>query len=153
MIELIKEGTTIRLKIVGPVSEGFALPENLTCDVLIVDFEGMTRLSSIGIRAWLQWTSKKPGCKTMKLENCRSNIVDQMTRVRGMLPTYASVESFYVPFYDPETGDSHEVKMVRGKDFDDVTVNVPKPVNAEGKPLELDVLDSYFEFLKVNRRG
>ncbi len=144
----IPEGKNVRLKITGAIDENFEFPENVPCDTLIIDLEGLTVFNSVGIRTWLKWSRDKHGCNSMKLENCRPIFLYQIKFVRDMVPAFCSVDSFYVPFYDTDKDTVVEAKIVRGKDYDDKKLDLPKPVNAAGKPLELDVDPTYFRFLQ-----
>jgi hypothetical protein len=144
----VPEGKNVRLKITGPVDENFQFPEQVACEAVIVDFDGMTVFNSVGIQTWLKWSRDKRGFQSMKLENCRSPFLNQMRFVNAMVPEFASVDSFYVPFYDAAKDSTTEAKLVRGKDYDETKLELPKPTNAQGEPLELDVDPSYFHFLK-----
>ena len=146
--EVIQEGNATRLKINGAVDQDFKFPEDLNCELVIVDFDGLTVMNSIGIRSWLSWTAGKKGFKSMKLEHCPPIFIDQAAHILGMIPAYASVESFYAPFYESETQVEKSVLLVRGKDFGENGLTLPKVVNEKGNPYELDVPNSYFDFLK-----
>jgi hypothetical protein len=145
---LVPEGKNVRLKVTGPIDENFVFPESVACEVLIVDLDGLSMFNSMGIRTWLKWSRDKRGFQSMKLENCRPIFLYQIRFVKDMLPPFATVDSFYVPFYDTQNDANQDFKIVRGKDYDESRLELPKPVNNQGQPLELDVDPSYFQFLK-----
>lgn len=147
-IKLSEEGKVTRIKVLGAIDESTQLPEQLKSDVVIVDLEDLTLFNSMGVRIWLTWVRKKSGFNSLRLENCRSKFINQAHYVSEIIPDYAHVDSFYVPLFDPDNGESPEVKMVYGKDYDDNGFKMPEVKNAAGKLLQVDVTDDYFAFLK-----
>src|SRR5271170_7568492 len=95
-MQLIQDGKNARLVIQGPIDETCSFPENLKCDELTIDFEGLTRLNSFGIRLWINWASEKKGYQNLRLENCRQQFIRQTCHIAALIPEFASVESFYV---------------------------------------------------------
>jgi hypothetical protein len=77
-------------------------------------------------------------------------IVDQMNMVDGFLPSVATVESFYVPYYNEESGSEKNVLFRYGVEYKDGQVQYPTAVKDEsGKPMEMDIIENkYFKFIK-----
>jgi hypothetical protein len=147
-VEVVNEGPIARLKIQGAIDEKLVFPDNLNCDLVIVDLEGMTLFNSIGVRKWLTWVKAKKGFHQVHLENCRSNFIRQTKFIKELLPPYVQVKSFYVPYFAPDSGEEVEMKFHFGKEFDAKGLKLPN-LTHKGHPLELDVEESYFDFLKA----
>ncbi len=147
-IEVLREDNNVRLKIIGAFDEQSKMPTDIDCDQLYVDFEGLTVFNSAGIRTWMNWTQQLKNVNKLFLENCRYKFIDQARYVNGILPANAEVLSFYVPFYNPTTDRSVEVKVTKGIEYSDGKINLPQPVDENGEPLEIDVDQKYFFFLK-----
>lgn len=137
----------MRINIVGEFDEHSKLPIDIECESLVVDFEGMTIINSAGIRTWLNWTQQIKNVSKIYLENCRFKFVDQARYVKGIFPKNFEVLSFYIPFYNPKTDKTFEIKVLSGVDFSNGKINIPKPLDESGEPLELDVDQKYFSFL------
>lgn len=146
--EFTSEGKVSRLRINGYIDEKAEFPKVQTCDKLIIDLDGLTRLNSFGIRVWLTWIQTLTHVPLIELENCGTVFLQQVTMIKDIIPRNGTVKSFYVPFYDVDSDASRVVKMVRGIDFDDNEYRIPQVLNAKGKPMELDVAATYFGFLK-----
>ena len=149
-IEVKFEGNVTRLIIRGAFDESLKLPEELKCKTVIIDMNEMTAFNSMGVRMWLNWTKSKKGFSEMRLENCRPNFMKQATFVKEIVPTYAQVDSFYVPYYEPDTQEQVDVKFTFGKEYDQTELRLPQPLH-NGKELKLDVEDNYFGFIGKKR--
>lgn len=149
-IEFQQKGKTGHIQIFEAIDEFSKFPEVSGLEELVVDFDGLTRLNSVGIRIWLVWIGSLKGVRTMHLENCRPRFIDQTVFIADMVPPFAQVKSFYVPFFDEESGKSKEVKLVYGVDYDSRKLTLPQVVSDQGQPMELDVNDAYFRFLKIH---
>lgn len=67
-----------------------------------IDLDKVKYINSTGIKKWIMWTTQlKSKHKKVELflSHCRQPIVDQINSVRGFLPAWATVKSFYVPFH------------------------------------------------------
>lgn len=153
-----EDDSTLLLVFSGNIDENSNFPEPQTLEVksLIIDLNKVELINSLGIRAWVRWMKELPS-KIITLKNCTPPIVQQMNIVSGFLPSSATIESFYVPFYCDHCDSESAVLMKRNEDF------IPKTSEAEAKiklksPIpcdncdaerELDALeDKYFAFLK-----
>ena len=84
----------------GRMDEDMILPDRsqLEGKHVLVDFEEVAFINSLGIRKWLMWIEKHP-FKSLRFKNLPLNVVDQVNMVEGFLPEDSQVESFYVPYY------------------------------------------------------
>jgi hypothetical protein len=114
-----------------------------------MQLEGVKSINSCGIREWIKWMGTANGSQIV-FKNCPKVIVDQINMVDGFLPTNAKVESFYVPYYNDDSGSEKNVLFQNGKEFTDGSVNPPAAVkDEEGNDMEMDVIESkYFKFIK-----
>lgn len=146
-----KEGDAAHLTITGAINEGSVFPEIRDCQKLVIEFENLMIFNSCGIRLWLTWSAGLKKVKKISLENCPVQFIQQANFVSEIIPSNAVITSFFVPFFDEETNESREVKMVRGSDFDENGFTLPKVVNSKGTPLKLDVDKTYFSLFFKHR--
>ena len=108
----------------------------------------MKSINSIGIRNWIHWVQEHKGLKFI-FKNCPVCIVEQINNVNGFLPSQATVESFYVPFYSEDTGEEKHILYSLNKDFQlGKTPKIKTIKDSEGHMMELDVYpQKYFKFL------
>ena len=114
-----------------------------------MQLEGVKSINSCGIREWIKWMGTASGSQVI-FKNCPKVIVDQINMVDGFLPANGKVESFYVPYYNDDSGSEKNVLFQSGKEFSDGSVNPPAAVKDEdGNDMEMDVIESkYFKFIK-----
>jgi hypothetical protein len=149
-IKLRSEGSKYFLDISGAMDEDLSY-DNLQLNTpieLVVNFEKIVTINSCGIREWIRWMMQYANMKiTYRL--CPKVIVDQINMVDGFLPKDGIVESFFVPYFNEDTGTEIQVLFSQGKEFDQNGIHPPQeiPDNA-GRPMEMDVIESkYFRFL------
>src|SRR4051794_31651243 len=118
ILPVTPEGKNARITIKGPLDETVGLPENLQCETLVIDFDGLTVFNSAGVRTWLVWSREKRGYGNLVLQNCRAGFIRQASYVQNLIPDFARVTSFYVTFFNPKTEEQIQIKLERGKDFD-----------------------------------
>ncbi|WP_413585214.1 hypothetical protein [Bdellovibrio sp. HCB274] len=118
---------------------------------LNLDLQGLTAINSLGIRNFHSWIYSIE-CQRLRLFHVPRVFVNQMNLVAGFLPPKTEIESFFVPYFSESTGEEIavlftkflEYKSIAGK----IKISYPVVTDAEGKPMELDVLeDQYFRFL------
>lgn len=152
--DLEKSGATL-LKLSGSLNESAKYPE-LTADDknIVIDMSDVDYLNSIGILQWLQF------CKTLEavvtnceIQNIPSFILEQMGKVRGTLPKFMTLRSFYAPFYCESCETSTSLLYQGGVNYfkqgDKVELKHPTGTcpSCEGK-LTLDVMpERFFAFL------
>lgn len=114
-----------------------------------IDLSGLKSINSCGIREWIKWMGTAPSAAIV-FNHCPKVIVDQINMVDGFLPSNAKVQSFFVPYYNDESGSEKNVLFNYGTEFTDNAVHPPAEVkDEEGHPMEMDVIESkYFKFIK-----
>ncbi|AHI06276.1 hypothetical protein BDW_08880 [Bdellovibrio bacteriovorus W] len=114
-----------------------------------VELSGLRGINSCGIREWIKWIGTAGGAQ-VTLQQCPKVIVDQINMVDGFLPANGKVQSFFVPYYNDDSGSEKNILFTYGVEFDDTGVRPPESVkDEEGNEMEMDVIESkYFKFLK-----
>lgn len=115
---------------------------------ITVNFEKVTRIQSCGIREWIQLINPYNKLPFIYI-NCPKIIVDQINMLDGFLPPNGRVLSFYVPYYNDESGQERQVLFTYGSEFDQDGIYPPADIrDKEGNLMEMDVVESkYFKFL------
>lgn len=110
---------------------------------------GVKSINSCGIREWIKWIETAGGAP-VQYHECPKIIVDQINMVQGFLPAQGKVQSFYVPYYNDDSGSEKNVLFRYGQEFTDSGVTPPAGVKDEkGAEMEMDVVEAkYFKFLK-----
>ncbi|MNL21183.1 hypothetical protein D3C87_1424610 [compost metagenome] len=114
-----------------------------------MELEGVKSINSCGIREWIKWMGTASGAQIV-FKNCPKVIVDQINMVDGFLPANGRVSSFFVPYYNDDSGTEKNVLFTFGKEFTESGVTPPAGIKDEdGNEMEMDVIESkYFKFLK-----
>ncbi len=113
-----------------------------------LDLNSVKSINSCGIREWIKWLGTNSIAK-MTYVNCPKIIIDQINMVDGFLPRNGQVLSFYVPYYNDESGAEKNVLFRHGQEFGDAGVKPPGKVTDDtGLSMEMDVIETkYFKFL------
>ena len=142
------------LKISGTIDE-YAEFESLIKkfpEELWIDFSGVTRINSSGVRQWLKAIMN---CDAkIHFEKCAAAVVDQFTLVPHFLGKNGSVESFEVLFFCYACDCEIQKYLKIGEDINRFTGTMP-PLNVDmkcetcGGDVEIDHnVEIYFSFLK-----
>lgn len=118
---------------------------------LVIDLEKVEAINSCGIRDWIEWLKTAPTDAKIEYRNCPKVIVDQMNMIKGFLPANASVESFYVPYYAPDSDEEKMILYRRTIDFKEGNVDIKDTITDPDTNVEfeLDVIpEKYFKFIK-----
>lgn len=150
-VKVNKSGDTWNVVMAGSIDEDadFA-PLSLNGAAKVdIEMSGLKSINSCGIREWIKWMGTAPSANIV-FNKCPKVIVDQINMVDGFLPTNARVESFFVPYYNDESGSEKNVLFRYGTEFTDNAVTPPGEVqDEEGHAMEMDVIESkYFKFIK-----
>lgn len=150
-IKMAKASDKLVVQMTGVIDEDVDFSQyNLSGSPAIeVELSGLRSINSCGIREWIKWMGSTEG-SAVSLKNCPKVIVDQINMVDGFLPTGAKVESFFVPYYNDDTGSEKNILFRYGTEYTDGSVNPPEVVKDDlGNEMEMDVIESkYFKFLK-----
>ena len=116
---------------------------------VVVDLSGVTAINSVGIREWIKWLGAAGDAK-VQYHECPKIIVDQINMVQGFLPAGGKVTSFFVPFYNEDSGTEKNVLFTYGKEYGDAGLTAtPQIKDDAGNEMEMDVVEAkYFKFLK-----
>lgn len=117
---------------------------------LVIDLESVKAINSCGIRDWIQWLKTSPNDIKIEYRNCPKVIVDQINMIKGFLPQNTTVESFYVPYYSPDSDKEKMVLYRKGVDFKSDSVDVQETYKdpETNEEFELDVIaEKYFKFI------
>lgn len=118
---------------------------------LVIDLEKVEAINSCGIRDWIQWLKTSPADCKIEYRNCPKVIVDQMNMIKGFLPENAHVESFYVPYYAPDSDIEKMILYRKGVDFKDDSVDIQDTYTDPdtNEEYEIDVIpEKYFKFIQ-----
>lgn len=150
-IKIEKQPTSWNVRVSGSVDEDvdftpFSLAGPTKVEFFLSDVKS---INSCGIREWIKWVSTS-GSAQVKYHECPKIIVDQINMVQGFLPAGGQVVSFYVPYYNEESGSEKAVLFRDGQEFDaSGTLRAPTVKDESGKEMEMDVVEAkYFKFLK-----
>lgn len=147
-----RQGTKLSLQLAGVIDEDadFSTLGLNGAQEVHIDMDGVKSINSCGIREWIKWIGGGAAAK-VTYAKCPKVIVDQMNMVDGFLPNFAKVESFYVPYYNEESGTEKNILFRYGVEFKEGRVQPPTEVKDEGgNPMEMDVIENkYFKFVKA----
>jgi anti-anti-sigma regulatory factor len=101
VIEKFADGDIACLKFVGTIDEGFEgkkLGMTAAADTLVLDLGGVKKISSFGIREWIDFvTIARKTSRQLILIECSPKVVDQLNMVANFAGG-GRVFSFYAPF-------------------------------------------------------
>lgn len=150
-IKVAPEGTALKVQVEGIIDEDVDFNQFKIAGQTHIEMnlEKLKAINSCGIREWIKWMETAQGAK-IQFHQCPKVIIDQVNMVEGFLPPTASVKSFYVPYFNEDSGDEKSVLYTFGKEYDATGIKEqPKVEDNEGNLMELDVVESkYFKFLK-----
>lgn len=150
-VKIDKSADKTTVKIAGIIDEDVDFSQFSLAGSQAIDLElsGLKSINSCGIREWIKWMGTASGSK-VSFSHCPKVIVDQINMVDGFLPANGSVASFYVPYYNDDSGSEKNVLFQYGTEFTEGSVTPPASVKDEdGNDMEMDVIESkYFKFLK-----
>lgn len=146
------------VKLVGWISEGSQFPKikrGPSQTSVIFDCERETGINSLGIRLWVLWlkTVEDLGFETIVYDNVRRHMLRVLATVKSGFNIEQKINSFYMTYYSPETNHEAEKLFVRGKDFDDNILRLPRSVaiGVKGKEETFvidDMILNYLTFFK-----
>lgn len=149
-VQMNNNGGVLSVKLNGTIDEdvNFTKYPLAGATELDLDLQGITGINSCGIREWIKWLGSVGSAK-IKYHNCPKVIVDQINMVDGFLPAKAEVLSFYVPYYNEDTGAEKNVLFRNGVEFSAGQINPPKVQDEDGNDMEMDIIENkYFKFLR-----
>ena len=122
-IEKFADGAIACLKFIGTIDESFEgkkLGSSTAGDVLVVDLGAVKKISSFGIREWVDFISTaSQRVRSVVLIECASKVVDQLNMVANFAGN-GRVFSFYAPFRCDYCDSEHRVLLQVDKDFETI---------------------------------
>ncbi|MEP6859552.1 MAG: hypothetical protein ABJE66_02970 [Deltaproteobacteria bacterium] len=120
-IEKFADGPIACLKFVGMIDESFdgkKIAKTVQCEWLILDLGGVKKISSFGIREWVDFmASASKQAKSIVLIEAAPKVVDQLNMVANFAGS-GRVYSFYAPFRCDYCDSEQRVLLDVGKDFE-----------------------------------
>ncbi|HPI40645.1 MAG TPA: hypothetical protein PLJ21_07560 [Pseudobdellovibrionaceae bacterium] len=149
-IKMVQEGPILKVKLNGEIDEDidFSQSNINSSSQISFDLEGVKSINSCGIREWIKWLSTAKSAQIVFLK-CPKIIVDQINMVDSFLPSNAQVDSFYVPYFNEDSGEEKSILFTRNVEFSKENLKTPVVKDSKGNDMEMDILESkYFKFLK-----
>ena len=150
-VKMNKAGEKLNVVLAGSIDEDADFTQLTLSGASQIEIEmaGLKSINSCGIREWIKWMSTAPAA-SITFNQCPKVIVDQINMVDGFLPGNAKVQSFFVPYYNDDSGSEKNVLFRLGTEFTETSVAPPpQVVDEEGNAMEMDVIESkYFKFIK-----
>jgi hypothetical protein len=150
-VKINKSGAKLNVNIGGTIDEDVDFNQYSLADAQEIDLElgSIKSINSCGIREWIKWMATNKNAK-ISFNSCPKVIVDQINMVDGFLPTNGKVNSFFVPYFNDDSGSEKNVLFRYGTEFSEGKVNPPATVtDDQGNAMEMDVIESkYFKFIK-----
>jgi len=150
-IKIEKASPAWKVTLAGVIDEDADFnPHSLAgAPAISLELENVKSINSCGIREWIKWMGTAGGAG-VQYHKCPKIIVDQINMVQGFLPATGKVMSFYVPFYNDDSGEEKSVLFTLGKEYGDKGLQQPPEVkDTQGQAMEMDVVEAkYFKFLK-----
>lgn len=120
--------------------------------VLVIDLDGVQRITSFGIRAWVN-ALKRLRTDYYCLINCQPNLVSQLNLVTGFA-VQGEVVSFHAPFFCPECDDSTSMVLdLRRPEHRQAVASLELPeveCPSCGSACEFDDMpDVYFQYFRA----
>jgi anti-anti-sigma regulatory factor len=120
-IEKFADGPIACLKFIGTIDESFdgkKIAKSVQCDWLVLDLGGVKKISSFGIREWVDFMgAATKQSKSIILIECAPKVVDQLNMVANFAGG-GQVYSFYAPFRCDYCDSEHRALLDVGKDFE-----------------------------------
>ncbi len=147
LIHSVEGGETV-VTISGPIDETSNFDPAPRTGRIRINLAGVTRINSIGTRAWCLWMKDLRAPVELTLVDCPVVMVKNFTTINGFLSPHAKVLSFKVPFYSKKTSERRDVTVLAADVQRSGPKNLPAPNDSQGGPMELDSAESYFNFIK-----
>ncbi|MEJ7598747.1 MAG: hypothetical protein WKG01_12635 [Kofleriaceae bacterium] len=123
VIEKFADGRIACLRFVGTIDESFEgkkLGQSATGDVLVIDLGSVKKISSFGIREWVDFMAAAgKQVKSLILIECAPKVVDQLNMVANFAGG-GRVFSFYAPFRCDYCDSEHRVLLQIDRDHETI---------------------------------
>lgn len=115
-----------------------------------IDLSQAEGMNSIGTKNWCQWMDTLKPPLELFVAGCPPIFIKAFNTVMGALPKNMKILSFQVPYIGDNGNEPRQDILFRiNHEFhDNGTLRAPKVTDEAGRELEMDVLPTYFNFLK-----
>lgn len=153
MLNVTKEpkGTGLLVKLVGTIEESVDMDKLIgpTPKELTVSCKQVTRINSVGVKAWIKYFQElqKKGTQ-LTFTECSISIVEQLNLISNFA-CGGKVESMYVPYACPKCG-AELVGLFKVEDLKKLNYKVPNLKCTKCGSPEVafdDIPEEYFSFL------
>lgn len=111
------------------------------------NFDKVEMINSCGVREWTSFVKELGEDCHIVYKNCRQIIIEQINMVHGFIPSNASIETFYAPYYCEELDKEYKI-LLSAKDIKDKKAPDVKCPDGEYQ-MEFDAIEGqYFNFIK-----
>ncbi|MCX5742530.1 MAG: hypothetical protein NT062_08545 [Proteobacteria bacterium] len=122
LVERFADGGIACLKFTGMIDESFdgkQLGASIACETLVLDLGGVKKISSFGIREWVDFmaAATKAATRATILVECAPKVVDQLNMVANFAGA-ARVFSCYAPFRCDYCDSEHRVLLQIDRDLE-----------------------------------
>ena len=122
-VEKFADGGIACLKFSGTIDESFdgkKLGGTAKCDTLVLDLGGVKKISSFGIREWVDFVgTAQVQARQMVLVECAPKVIDQLNMVANFTGG-GRLYSFYAPFRCDYCDSEHRVLLDVAKDLETI---------------------------------
>lgn len=147
-IKINLENNIAEVILAGRIDEdaNFEALTSCNADSFHLNFSGVSLINSCGVRELINLVTALTQKSKIIYKSCPQIMIEQMNMVEGFLPSNASIESFYAPYFDPDADE--EIKVLLKSD-EISNKKAPTKKNDSGTELEFDALEAqYFNFIK-----
>lgn len=146
---LKEEGQTARFILSGTITEQSDLAPLLQKEApqIILDLEGIARINSGGVAAWVSFINKlSTPPKKVVLERCSAAIVQQLNMIYNMKGN-AVIHSVMVPYVCSSCGTEHQKTVnLDNFNFQEISPSISCP-SCKGNMEFDDIPEIYFSFI------
>lgn len=115
--DVTRENEKTILSLSGSMDENMKLPDlNVDSTTLVIDFNEVNFINSLGIRTWLSWIDNL-NFPMLEMRRLRPAIVEQANLIMGFLPHNTVVSSIYAPWYCEDCDTEELILLENEKDY------------------------------------
>lgn len=157
-LEKFADGGIACLRFLGTIDESFEgkkIAATIKCETLLLDLGGVRKISSFGIREWVDFiTAASKQATNVVLVECGPKIIDQLNMVANFAGS-GRVYSFYAPYRCDYCDAEHRVLFTFDRDYEAIKAmklgNRPCPTCKDAMYFDEDPT-SFFSYLLSQER-
>jgi anti-anti-sigma regulatory factor len=157
-LEKFADGGIACLRFIGTIDESFEgkkLAATIKCETLLLDLGGVKKISSFGIREWVDFiTAASKQATNVVLVECGPKIIDQLNMVANFAGS-GRVYSFYAPYRCDYCDAEHRILLTADRDHEAIKAmklgNRPCPTCKDAMYFDEDPT-SFFSYLLSQER-